>query len=87
MDSSRKYIASLVFDAMRRAEFFLGKLFKLRRRFVIIGLEYHWSTSGKVLKRAEMPFVMINGKSELTQVNDSGRVYARWPWASLSPAF
>ncbi len=46
---------------------------KLRRGFDIIRLEFRWSASEKVSKRAEMPFTKSNGKSE---VNLFGSGYA-----------
>jgi hypothetical protein len=46
-DSSGKYGVFLVFNATWRAEF-VEKLLKLRRSFAIIGLESHWSTSGRM---------------------------------------
>ena len=43
---------------------FLRNSLKLRRIFATIGLEFHWSASGKVLRRAEMPFMKSNAKCE-----------------------
>ena len=60
VDSSRKYVAFLVFNAE-----FLGKSLKLGCSFDIIGLELYRSVSRKVSKRAEMPFVKLNGKSRV----------------------
>ena len=62
VDSSRKYMAFLVFNATWRAEF-LAKLLNLGCSVGIIGVELYGSVSGKVPKRAEMPFVKVNGKS------------------------
>jgi hypothetical protein len=45
--SSRKCAAFLVFNGTCRAGF-LRNSFKLPRSFAIIGLESHWSASGKV---------------------------------------
>ena len=44
---------------------FLGNSLKLRLGFGIIGLEFYWSASGKVSKRAELLFMKVNGKSRL----------------------
>jgi len=63
-DSSRKYPAFLVFNAAQAAGYLRNSL-KLRRSFAIIGLEFHWSVSGKLSKRAEMPFMKLKGKSGL----------------------
>jgi hypothetical protein len=51
-----------VFNGTCRAGFLRNSL-KLRRSSAIIGLEFHWSASGKVLKPAELPF--INGECEI----------------------
>lgn len=64
VDSSHKYLAFLVFNATWRGEF-AGKLLKLRCSFGIIGLELYRSVSGRVSKRAEMPFMKSNGKCQL----------------------
>jgi len=55
------------FGSQALAAGFLGNSLKLRRGFGVIGLEFHWSASGKVLKRAEMPFVKVNGKFEFSR--------------------
>jgi len=47
---------------------FLRNSLKLRRSFVIIGFDFYWSASRKVSKRAEMPFMKSNGKSQLNNV-------------------
>jgi hypothetical protein len=47
-------------------------MLKLRCSFGIIRLEFHWSASGKVSKRAEMAFLKVNGKSEIITVEDIG---------------
>ena len=62
--SSRKYAAFLVFNPAQAAGFLRNSL-KLRRSSAIIGLEFHWSASGKVLKPAELPFIKSNGKCEI----------------------
>jgi len=41
---------------------------KLRCRVGIIGLELYRSVSGKVSKRAEMPFMKLNGKFRIILV-------------------
>jgi hypothetical protein len=64
VDSSHKYVAFLVFNATWGAGF-LGNSLKLRCSVGIIGLELCGSVSGKVSKRAEMPFMKLNGKSRL----------------------
>jgi hypothetical protein len=46
-DSSRKYAAFLVSNPAQAAGFLRNSL-KLRRSFAIVGLEFHWSASGKV---------------------------------------
>ncbi|MCK4784219.1 MAG: hypothetical protein KAV87_10745 [Desulfobacteraceae bacterium] len=46
-DSFRKYPAFLVFNGTCRAGFLRNSL-KLRRGFVIIGFEFHWSASGRM---------------------------------------
>ena len=56
----------LAFGATRLAEI-IEKSSQLRRSLVIIGLEFHWSVSGKVLERVEMSFVNLKGKSELNK--------------------
>jgi hypothetical protein len=43
---------------------------ELQAGFGIVGLELHWSTSGKGLKLAEMPFMKSNGKSEWETTNN-----------------
>lgn len=65
-DSSHKYAVLLVSYLAQAAGFFRNSL-KLRCGFGIIGREFNWSASGKVLKRAEMPFMKSNGKSELKE--------------------
>ena len=42
----------------------LGNSLTLRLSFVIVGIEFHRSVSGKVLKRAEMPLTKSNRISE-----------------------
>lgn len=63
VDSSRKYVVSLVFNATWRLRC-VGKLLKSRCSYGIIGLEFHRSAPREVLKRAKMPFMKSNGKSE-----------------------
>ena len=63
-DSSREYAAFLVFNGVWAGGFLRNSL-KLRLGFGIIALEFHWSASGKVSKRAKMPFLNSNGKCEL----------------------
>jgi hypothetical protein len=53
-----------VFNGIYRAGLLRNSL-KLRRGFGIIGREFHWSESGKLSRRAEMPFMKSKGKSEL----------------------
>ena len=54
---------------------------KLHRSSATIWLEFYWSASGKVLKRAEMPFMKPNGKSESDrqhkQINELQNVLAQ----------
>jgi len=59
----RKYPVFLVFNGTYRAGLLRNSL-KLRRGFGIIGREFYWSESGKLSRRAEMPFMKSNGKSE-----------------------
>jgi hypothetical protein len=47
VDSSGKYVVFLVFNATYRAEY-VEKSLRLRLSFVIMGLEFHWSASGKM---------------------------------------
>jgi len=61
VDSSRKYVAFLVFDATWGAGF-LGNSLKLRFSFGIIGPELYRSASKRVSKRAEMPLMKLNRK-------------------------
>lgn len=53
-----------MFNGTCRAGFLRNSL-KLLRSSAIIGLEFHWSASGKVLKPAELPFIKSNGKCEI----------------------
>ena len=53
-----------MFNGSCRAGFLRNSL-KLRRDFVIKGLEFRWSAFGKVLKHAEMPFRKPNRKSRI----------------------
>ena len=57
-------MAFLVFNATWGAGF-LGNSLKLRFSFGIIGLELYTSVLEKVSKRAQMPFMTLNGKSEI----------------------
>ena len=74
MDFSRKYLASLVCNAMWRAES-AGKLLKLRWSYGIKGLELYRSASKTASKCAGTPFMKLNGKSRLKSFisKDAGR--------------
>jgi len=37
-------------------------------KYRIIARELYWSVSGKLWERAEMPFLRLNGKSELREI-------------------
>jgi hypothetical protein len=68
-------MASFVFNGVWAGGFLRNSL-KRRLGFGVIGLEFYWSVSGKLSKRAEMPFLKVNGKSEVRDVKSAGRT--RW---------
>jgi hypothetical protein len=49
-------------------EFFLRNSLTLQCGFDVIGLEFHWSASKKVLKRAKIPFMKSNGKCQFKEI-------------------